>query len=289
MHYMKSDDDCKPTDNMEASKAKEEVLARAVVALVAFLGSKTYQNIEISRLARVLCILVSCGCTTRFSFFTRALDYIVQKQQPDGGWSDPEETAWAIGAIKFMRGIGNPAIPSAIEWLDRARYPGGGWGRHLRDQARIPITSLTSALVPQAIKPEDRIWLAKEWKKDFDGSVQLSYKAGFFLMSRAETQETDLVDQSISYLYKEQNEDGGFGPWKDHPIGSDPWSTGIVLLGLLSYPELVKREIIEKAVNWLAENQLPNGLWPYHYIEEGSAYAYWGLVEALKYLSKASD
>ncbi len=100
--------------------------------------------------------------------------------------------------------------------------------------------------------------------------------------------DCSLIEDTYSFLAHEQNKDGGFGPWKDHPIGSDPWSTGIGLLGLLSYPELVKREVIEKAVNWLAKNQLPNGLWPYHYIEEGSAYAYWGLVEALKYLSKES-
>ena len=116
---------------------------------------------------------------------------------------------------------------------------------------------------------------------------------GFFLLglsaSNVTIDDCPLIKDTYSFLHDEQNEDGGFGPWKDHPIGSDPWSTGIVLLGLLSYPGLVKREIIERSINWLAENQLPNGLWPYHYIEEGSAYAYWGLVEALKFLSRESS
>ena len=97
------------------------------------------------------------------------------------------------------------------------------------------------------------------------------------------------AERVIAELAPFQNDDGGFGPWKNHPVGSDPWSTGIVLLGLLSYPGLVKKEVIERAVSWLDENQLPNGLWAYHYIEEGSAYAYWGLVEALKYLARKSN
>ena len=83
----------------------------------------------------------------------------------------------------------------------------------------------------------------------------------------------------------EQNPDGGFAPWKGHPIGSEPWSTGVCLLGLTSYPDLVEIPVITNTLQWLEKNQLFNGLWPCHYIEEGSAYCYWGAVEALKYLN----
>ena len=276
---------------MKPSELLENVTTRATVALASFLESSFRHNIDIEtlRIVRALYILACCGCATRLSIFSRAIDHVVRRQKADGGWSDPEETAWAIGAIRLMWDIVNPGIPSAIQWLNSVRHPGGGWGRHIRDQARIPVTALISILVPEVVRHEDKEWLAEEWMKDFNSQVRLSYKAGFFLLTKVETQKKKLITQTIYHLYEDQNEDGGFGPWKDHPIGSEPWSTGIVLLGLLSYPELVKREIIEKAVNWLAENQLSNGLWPYHYIEEGSAYAYWGLVEALKYLSKESN
>lgn len=278
-----------PLIDMSKLELTGEILTRAVAALGSFLFSGVPRNLEVGRVGRALYILSHSGCSTRAPMFYRSVDYVVGHQQSDGGWSDPEETAWAIGAIRLVRGLGDPVIPSAIQWLDSVRNLGGGWGRHPRDQARIPITALILVLVPEVVKPRDRDWLINEWQRDFDGPVRLSYKAGFFLMAMAAREEKELVAKTISHLSKDQNEDGGFGPWKDHPIGSDPWSTGIVLLGLLSYPELVKREVIEKAVNWLAEKQLPNGLWPYHYIEEGSAYAYWGLVEALKYLSKESD
>ena len=277
---------------MQGFKTNEEVLTRAVVALSSFLESSIGPNIEILRVVRVWGVLASCGCDTRSSLFDGALDHFIQQQQSDGGWTGPEETAWAIGGIKLMQGIGSPIIPSAVQWLHSVRHPGGGWGRHLRDRPRIPITGLLLHLLPELADEKAVNWLKNEWRKDFQGDTRLTYKGGFFLLglsaSGVSVDDCSLIKETYPFLADEQNKDGGFGPWKGHPVGSDPWSTGIVLLGLLSYPELVKREVIEKVVNWLAENQLPNGLWPYHYIEEGSAYAYWGLVEALKYLSKES-
>lgn len=271
---------------MSTVKLINEILPRTVLSLGAFLNSEVPRNLEVGRIARVLYVLAYSGCSVRVPIFDHALDYVVARQQLDGGWSDPEETAWAAGSIRLMRSSSDPALASAIHWLNSVRHPSGGWGRHPRDQARIPITALISVLTPEVVKHEDINWVINEWQRDFDGQVRLSYKAGFFLLAIPERQENDLVLQTISHLSEDQNEDGGFGPWKDHTVGSDPWSTGIVLLGLLSYPDLVKRQVIERAVNWLSENQLSNGLWAYHYIDEGSAYAYWGLVEALKYLSK---
>lgn len=270
----------------------EKGLTRAAVALASFLKTSVHRNLEMLRIVRVLCVLAFSGCSTRISFFERILDHIIQQQQADGGWTDPEETAWAVGSIKLIRGIGNLSIPSAIQWLDSVRHPVGGWGRHLRDRPRIPITGLLLHLLPELADEKAVNWLKKEWQKDFEGTTRLTYKGAFFLLglstSEVSGDDCSLIKDTYSFLHDEQNEDGGFGPWKDHPIGSDPWSTGIVLLGLLFYPYLVKRDVIERAVNWLAENQLPNGLWAYHYIEEGSAYAYWGLVEAFKFLSRES-
>ncbi|MFH1933887.1 MAG: prenyltransferase/squalene oxidase repeat-containing protein [Pseudomonadota bacterium] len=276
-----------------ASKINEELLTNAVLGLLSFLKAKTYHNIEITRLTRVLYVLLFCGAAKRSPFFGGILDDIIERQQPDGGWTDPEETAWAVGSIKLMQDLKDSSISSAIHWLDSVRHTGGGWRRHPRDRQRIPVTGLLLYLLPELSDERSVNWLKNEWRKDFEGATRLTYKGAFFLLglsaSRGAIDDCPLIEETYSFLHAEQNDDGGFGPWKDHPIGSDPWSTGIVLLGLLSYPELVKRDVIERAVNWLAENQLPNGLWAYHYIEEGSAYAYWGLVEALKFLSRESS
>jgi len=92
------------------------------------------------------------------------------------------------------------------------------------------------------------------------------------------------VNQTLTYLESEQSEDGGFGPWKDHPVGSDPWSTGVVLWGLSSLGERSPIHIIERAVTWLESTQLPNGLWPYHYLDDGSVMALIGLSKSLPLL-----
>ncbi|MFH1977451.1 MAG: prenyltransferase/squalene oxidase repeat-containing protein [Pseudomonadota bacterium] len=220
----------------------------------------------------------------------KSANSILGVQQNDGGWIDIEETMWCLAFLGRLGWATEKYFESGLTWLNSQRHHGGGWGRINRDKPRIPITGLLLHLLPELSDSKDVSWLKDEWGKDLKSDTRLTYKGGFFLLglsaSDVSANDCPLIEETFTYLYEEQNEDGGFGPWKNHPIGSDPWSTGIVLLGLLSYPEFLKRAVIEKTVNWLAETQLPNGLWPCHYIEEGSAYAYWGLVEALKYLSK---
>ena len=96
--------------------------------------------------------------------------------------------------------------------------------------------------------------------------------------------EDELVAQTIAHLAQDQNSDGGFAPWKGHPIGSDPWSTGVVLWGLSRWVDQVDHAVLEKALNWLQETQLPSGYWPYHYLDDGTSLALIGSVAALKSL-----
>jgi prenyltransferase beta subunit len=145
-------------------------------------------------------------------------------------------------------------------------------------------------LLPELADERSVLWLETEWRKDLSAEVKLTYKGALTLKAFASAdckpKDLDLIPATVKYLLDEQNEDGGFGPWKDHPIGSEPWSTGTALIGLTAWPELLKPEAVERALAWLARVQLPNGLWPCHYIEEGSAYCYWGAVEAMKYLKR---
>jgi len=263
---------------------REPTLAAAAIGLIRSIN----HSLEIGRKALPACVLSYEGTVSPLI----ADDELRQTQKDDGGWSNVRDTAVLAALCHFRRSL-QDCYQSAVSWLTEVRKENGGWGLTERDTSRIPITGLLLYLLPELSDHKVVLWFKNKWRKDLQGDTRLTYKGGFFLLglsaSGVSIDDCSLIKETYSYLFDEQNEDGGFGPWKDHPIGSDPWSTGIVLLGLLSYPELVKRDGIEKAVNWLAETQLPNGLWPYHYIEEGSAYAYWGLVEALKYLSKESN
>ena len=261
--------------------------------LVRVLRKLLGSNLETLKIARIGTCLLFTGGGQKNSITFQCKNSICNTQQEDGGWADVEESIWSLVFLKHLNHDNFESINRGNKWLNNQRNKNGGWGRTNRGISRIPVTGLLLHLLPEFSDQKAVNWLKNEWGKDLQSDTKLTYKGGFFLLglsaSGVTINDCSLIKETYSYLFDEQNEDGGFGPWKDHPIGSDPWSTGIVLLGLLSYPKMVKRDVIEKAVNWLAGNQLPNGLWPYHYIEEGSAYAYWGLVEALKYLSKESD
>ena len=254
--------------------------------LSAFVQDASSRYLETIRIARATYALLLAGVSISGNLFQRMIVVFKERQHSDGGWSDPEETAWVVGCIKALKGIEYPAVQSAIEWLNDERKAEGGWGSHSRDQARIRNTALISVFAPEVIQPKDTNWLLNEWRKDFNGPVRLSYKAGFFLLAMGPGLDDDLIDKTIRHLAEDQNEDGGFAPWKGHPIGSDPWSTGVVLWGLSRWGELADRTVLERALEWLHRTQLPSGYWPYHYLDDGASIALIGAVSAMKALAE---
>lgn len=261
------------------------VIFRGTHRLARFIDDALNRSLEPVRLARAGWALLSVGTGPAAPFWRRVTRRLLEARRADDGWADPEETAWAIGLIRFTKERNSDGISSATRWLESVRAAGGGWGRHPRDQARIPITGLISVLVPEVVKKTDLDWMTTEWQRDFESPVRLSYKAGFFLLAMAQRQENDLVVRTISHLISDQNDDGGFGPWKGHPIGSDPWSTGVVLWGLSKWIDHIDAMVIEKALAWLRNTQLPSGYWPYHYLDDGTSLALIGAVSAMKALA----
>lgn len=260
-------------------------MLKALAAIGSFVRDAVFRELESIRIARATCSLLFTGASARTPIFMTGAELLVRRQQLDGGWGDPEETAWVAGMLRLVRCDDDPSLCAARQWLSSARHSTCGWGRHARDQVRIPTTALVAALTPSVAQSEDSAWLANEWQRDFEGPVRLSYKAGFFLLAMAQRQENDLVVRTISHLISDQNDDGGFGPWKGHPIGSDPWSTGVVLWGLSKWIEHVDSVVIEKALDWLRKTQLPSGYWPYHYLDDGTSLALIGAVSAMKALA----
>lgn len=234
------------------------------------------------RLARISCL------TNLDLGFSAA---IAGLQRPDGGWSDVEESVWCTRLLAFGGKEYRLHVERAVAWIKSMQHHDGGWGLSDRDTSKIPITGLVVTLLPAIANGEALKWLVTEWERDLSSTVRLTYKGGFTLMALAQhqnlVQAENLVSKTIDYLRAEQSEDGGFGPWKNHPVGSDPWSTGIVLVGLTSWQEEADPHVIERAVEWLCNTQLISGLWPYHFIDEGSSYAYWGLAKSIEYFEIA--
>lgn len=270
-------------------KYETKSLHKTIFSLISYIN----RGYDIKRIARVGTCMLLTGCYRGNKEIIKSKNRIIAYQKKDGGWVDNEETIWSIAFLKKQGKERSHICKLGVRWLKKQKHCEGGWGRTFRDLPRIPTTGLLLHLLPEISDDKTLSWITKEWEKDLNSDTRLTYKGAFFLMGlsakKISASENHLIEKTYEYLYEEQNEDGGFSPWKSHPIGSDPWSTGIVLLGLLSYPERVKRTVVKNTVTWLQNNKLKNGLWPCHYIEEGSSYAYWGLVEALKYLKKEKE
>jgi hypothetical protein len=243
-------------------------------------------SVETLRLVRVAFALISAGADPQSSLLQQLALQVNEARLADGGWADPEETAFATSAISRVLGKRKNLLAASARWLNKERRTQGGWGRHPRDPVRIITTALVITLVPQVAIDADWKWLRDEWRHDLEREVKLSYKGGFYLLAEKRNAETTLPDATIRFLEQEQNDDGGFGPWKDHPIGSDPWSTGVVLWGLSRWIDRVDKSVVERALAWLEKTQLPSGYWPYHYLDEGTSYALIGAVSALKALQR---
>jgi len=78
----------------------------------------------------------------------------------------------------------------------------------------------------------------------------------------------------MDWLASQQEENGGFAPWRRHPVGANIYCTAIAVLGLLSYWKKMYFDQIIGAYEYMKMTQLNSGIWPYHEIEDGSS---WGL------------
>lgn len=266
-----------------------EALLAAAGALIAFLRYGMQKCLDPERLARVGTVLLE---PRREPFppdplFLKLADYLRETQGSDGGWVDVEETVWCAAYLQKMPPAYQGAVIDARKWLEGQRLSEGGWGRSDRDRPRIPYTAWVAVLLPGLVDPQDLLWLEKATTLEIAGEPVLTYKVALpliaFWQNKYAPVTSPLVEAGISNLMTAQNEDGGFGAWQNHPCGSDPWCTAIVSLALLAYRELISPVIIEKAMEWLLRHQLQGGLWPYHYIDEGSALAYWALKELAKW------
>ena len=263
----------------------EAALLRCVNEMHSFLAKGCSISLGSERLARTAYALDSKDLNQ--SNYIKTASYMLMYQQPDGGWVDVEETAWCVAFLKAFIDS-NEQIREhysiGLDWLKAQKKDGQGWGRNSRDKARIPYTSWVGILVPEVISKHNLHWLEEECLKELAHDPCLTYKIALPLLAFDKTNHSIFqtnLSMMVDFLVDSQNEDGGYAPWKGHPCGSDPWCTGISVLGLLTRTDMVPAKVLQKASKWLIDTQLPNGTWPYHYIDEGTAIAYWALRELL--------
>ncbi len=276
---------------MVASKNVPEIetaIQRSVISLSQIVSDFLRKGIELTRVCRLAVLLKESGINPNAVLYRKLAQKCIDVQRDDGGWTDVVETMWCTSFLDFFENFSD-SVEKALEWLRSQRHSDEGWGKSRRDSARIPVTGLLLYLLPKLSSNQDCKWLENKWYQERETEPCLTYKAAFTMMAFRQSgyhpENQDLIAKTTHWLCSQQNDDRGWGPWKEHSVGSDPWCTGISMVGLLQYADEVPQKVLCDGLEWLKEKQLPNGLWPYHYIDDGSSWALYALTMGHSFLS----
>lgn len=251
---------------------------KAILSLLNMTKEMFRKNIEISRISKTSATLILSGLSPK-SIDKAIIERCVNTQFEDGGFVGNSDTIWNICLLKHFNEY-SANVVGALKWLSLNAKETGGFGRSKRDMARIPVSGLLLYLLPELASEKHLNWLENTWLSELNS---LTYKASYTLMAFKQNyyipKQKGLVTSTLKWLTEQQEDSGGFAPWKGHPVGSNVYCTAIAALGLLSYGTDIYKHNILQAYNYMKSTQLKSGVWPYHEIEDGSS---WGLYAMTK-------
>ena len=257
---------------------------RATASLLNMANEMYRKGIEISRITKTCALLLMSG-VSECIINARILQRCANSQHEDGGFIGNTDTIWNIKLLEYFPNFSAERI-AALRWLTTNNGQEPGFGRSKRDMHRIPTTGLALYLLPELSNDKILTWLEKTWSSEKNS---LTYKAAYTLLAfhkcHYQAQDKSLVRETVDWLISQQEDNGGFAPWRNHPAGEDVYCTAIATLGLITAGERAYNAI-KKAQDYLCFTQLKSGIWPYHEIEDGSAWALLALVESELFLGE---
>lgn len=258
----------------------EKALLRATITMTAMMREMLRKNLEPMRISRMYYALSLINTSAVDDPFIATL---VASQYENGSWGNGMvPTIWNASLLN-TRGVASDSVALAYEYLLQST-DGYCWGRYVGDRLRIPTTGLLLYLMQDwpfpAISSEG---LRDMWCQEFGC---LTYKAAFFLLGlrSEEIQENQvLVNDTLRWIFKNQEDNGSFSPWLKHPIGDGNvvW-TAQVCLAMMHVGVAHNHPCLQKAISWIVNSQMKQGIWPYHEIDEGIAWASLALNKYLK-------
>lgn len=237
------------------------------------------KDLELGRQIKLFSQLLLAGMSTK-TIPKAFIEKVVSSQRDDGGFVGNTDTIWTIYFLSHFEEFEQNRL-KAIERL-KSQKENLIRGRTKRDIARIPVTGILLYLIPELRSEEKYNELKKLWESEKNS---LTYKAAYFLMAASKKptlRKEKIVHDTLLWLLTQQEDNGGFAPWKGHPVGSNVYCTGIAIIALIEYLNIDYDSPIRKAYNFLVNTQITNGLWPYHEIEDGGAWGLRALIEVEK-------
>jgi hypothetical protein len=246
---------------------------RSIVSLLNMVQEMHRKGIENSRVIKTAALLLMSGVSPS-CINKKIIEYSLQSQQPDGGYIGNSDTAFNAVFLSYFPQYAEQ-YGKTLVWIQSNSDNNGGWGRTLRDMHRIPVTGLLLYILPQLSMPRHLQWLEQTWASELNS---LTYKAAYTLAAFAKNnykpQDKSIIGNTMDWLVSQQESDGGFAPWKNHPVGTNILYTCIAVLGLLAYGKNTFEPQILNAYRYMRDTQLPSGIWAFHEIEDGAS---WGL------------
>lgn len=258
---------------------------RAMLSLLNMTCEMYKKNIEIRRITKTCAMLMMSGLSSE-DISKSIVKRCLNSQKEDGGFIGNTDTIWNIVFLGFFHEYVEER-QMAIRWLINGNGDEPGYGRSKRDMHRIPVTGLALYLLPEVSDERTLSWLEETWYAERNS---LTYKAAYTLLAFFSNNYTpqikDIIVETAEWLDSQQEQDGGFGPWKGHPVGTNVYCTSVALLALLKTDANKYRDSIVKSYDYLCKTQLKSGIWPYHEIEEGASWGVLALTEVESYLGK---
>jgi len=246
---------------------------RSIISLLNMTREMHRKGIENSRIIKTAALLLMSGVSPS-CITADIIKESIDKQCKDGGYIGNSDTAFNAVFLSYYPQY-TECYEKALIWIQNNSAKNGGWGRTQRDMCRIPVTGLLLYLLPQLSVQKHLQWLERTWAGEPNS---LTYKAAYTLAAFAknnyEPQDKSIIGDTIDWLVSQQESNGGFAPWKNHPVGTNILYTSIATLGLLAYGEYSLESQILNAYRYMQESQLPSGIWAFHEIEDGAS---WGL------------
>ncbi|MBQ7217204.1 MAG: terpene cyclase/mutase family protein [Synergistaceae bacterium] len=260
---------------------------RTAVSLLNMTGEMFRKGIELNRITRTCALLMMSGLE-KSSLKPQILVRLREAQRHDGGFTGNTDTLWNIKLMEYFPELQEQRT-AAVRWLVSGNGETPGLGRTKRDMHRIPVTGLALYLLPEIASAEILDWLAGTWHSEKNS---LTYKAAYTLMAfhkcgYSPSRET-LIPDTVEWLISQQQDSGGFAPWKDHPVGENVYFTAVAALGLMTAGKSAEAPV-RRACEYLCRTQLSSGIWPYHEIEEGAAWGMFALNEGEEFFAHCSD
>ena len=215
--------------------------------------------------------LAESGLDRRHPSLVRATEWLLSKEirrtgdwrhtntvGPAGGWAfefhndfypDIDDTAMVMLALRHVELEDRPALQReqaclrGLHWLLSMQSAPGGWAAFDKDNTKVILTKIPFADHNAMIDPPTA---------DVTGRVlellgYIGYDASY-----------GAVQSAVQFLKREQEADGSwYGRWGVNYI----YGTWQVLMGLKAIGADMSEPWIQKAANWLASVQLPDGGW----------------------------